>query len=297
MSETGTLLAALERHYIKPSEPLPGGIFLPEVTLGAAGGSRCDALYVGFTSTSGRLLVGHELKVSRSDWLRELDAPGKADPWADQCHAWWVVAPAGIVQSGELPDGWGLMEPPSARGHRFTVRRPAQVHKDRDPNWTAVRSILARADTLRANAISRATREAGAKAQAAVDARAEQLHQVRMRQQPDLELLRARLASIEDALGARIVSDDAARTERLGSYVDGRHRRALTLADLRVIGEAVRAGRDLRMVLEELAQPWVTPVANARQLLEGLDTAIRAVQDAARRQAEDVPESASAVSA
>lgn len=28
---TGELLALLRRHYIKPSQPLPGGVFLPEV--------------------------------------------------------------------------------------------------------------------------------------------------------------------------------------------------------------------------------------------------------------------------
>lgn len=75
---TDGLLERLERHYIKPGEPLAGGVFLPEVGINGGGSSRCDAIYVGFTSTSGRMLVGHELKVSRADWRRELDQPGKA---------------------------------------------------------------------------------------------------------------------------------------------------------------------------------------------------------------------------
>lgn len=78
---TEELLARLQRHYIKPGEQFPGGIFLPEVGWNGRSGGRVDALYVGFTSTSGRRLVGHELKVSRSDWRHELDQPGKADGW------------------------------------------------------------------------------------------------------------------------------------------------------------------------------------------------------------------------
>ena len=66
----------LERHYIKPGPLLPPGIFLPEVGWNPAGGASgraggCDAIWVGFTTTSGRILVGHELKVSRADWLND----------------------------------------------------------------------------------------------------------------------------------------------------------------------------------------------------------------------------------
>ena len=51
MSETATLLALLQRHYIKPGLDLPGGIFLPEVGWNGggpgAGSGGCDAIYVG----------------------------------------------------------------------------------------------------------------------------------------------------------------------------------------------------------------------------------------------------------
>lgn len=151
MTTTGELLGRLQRHYIKPSVPLPGGVFIDEVTYGGAGGSRCDALYVGFTSTSGRMLVGHELKVSRADWRHELDQPGKADRWADQCHAWYVVAPStDIVPAEEVPHGWGLMVLDTRSKTRMKTAVKAQVHADRQPSWTAARSIVSRMDTLRA---------------------------------------------------------------------------------------------------------------------------------------------------
>jgi len=53
---------------------------------------------------------GHEIKVSRSDWLAELRDPSKAEAFARYCHHWWlVVADKSIVHAGELPDTWGLL--------------------------------------------------------------------------------------------------------------------------------------------------------------------------------------------
>lgn len=147
---TQALLAQLHRHYIKPGTALPGGIFLPEVGIngGVGAGNRCDAVYVGFTATSGRLLVGHELKVSRADWLHELDRPSKADFWADACHEWWLVVPdPSIVHSWELPAGWGLMSPSRRTTTRMQVHTRATRKEQHTPSWDAVRSIMARQDT------------------------------------------------------------------------------------------------------------------------------------------------------
>lgn len=51
---------------------------------------------------------GHEVKVSRSDWLRELADPSKAETFAQHMHHWWLVATPGVVRD-DLPDGWGLL--------------------------------------------------------------------------------------------------------------------------------------------------------------------------------------------
>ncbi|MFV8266458.1 hypothetical protein ACNQR9_25915 [Mycolicibacterium peregrinum] len=53
---------------------------------------------------------GHEVKVSRSDWLTELKDPAKAEAFKRYMHHWWLVVPdTSIVKPGELPDGWGLL--------------------------------------------------------------------------------------------------------------------------------------------------------------------------------------------
>lgn len=163
---TAELRDRLQRHYIKPGADLPGGVFLHEVGWNGLTAGGCDAIYVGFTSTSGRLLVGHELKVSRADWVKELSSPGKADGWADQCHQWWlVVSDPAIVREGELPEGWGLMVPGRSKTRMDVQVRPA-TKRDHVPGWLAVRSVIARQDTLRAQAIVQARQ----KAQANVDA-------------------------------------------------------------------------------------------------------------------------------
>jgi hypothetical protein len=66
---------------------------------------------------------GHEVKVSRSDWLTELRDPEKSVQWRGWCNYWWlVVADATIVHPGELPAGWGLLV---ATGTRLVARHKA----------------------------------------------------------------------------------------------------------------------------------------------------------------------------
>lgn len=65
-------------------------------------------------------LHGHEIKVSRSDWLTELRDPTKAEAFRPYCTHWWlVVADAAIVRD-DLPDGWGLLV---MQGSRLVARR------------------------------------------------------------------------------------------------------------------------------------------------------------------------------
>jgi len=103
------LRSRLQRHYIKPGQELAGGVFLPEVQ---SPGSyrRCDAIYVGFYRSRGTYIDGHEIKVSRSDWLHELDQIDKAEWWFSHTHRWWLVVPdLTVAKPEELPPGWGLM--------------------------------------------------------------------------------------------------------------------------------------------------------------------------------------------
>lgn len=66
--------------------------------------------YPGHPYGSSLAFHGHEVKVSRSDWLRELADLSKSETFKRHMHHWWLVVPdASIVRDGELPVGWGLM--------------------------------------------------------------------------------------------------------------------------------------------------------------------------------------------
>lgn len=66
--------------------------------------------YPGTPYGAALALHGHEVKVSRGDWLTELRNPAKSETIKRYMHHWWlVVSDDGIVKSGELPDGWGLL--------------------------------------------------------------------------------------------------------------------------------------------------------------------------------------------
>lgn len=69
-----------------------------------------DFMAVDMFPSTGNAIHGHEVKVSRSDWLSELKKPEKAEVFLDLVDYWWlVVSDAKIVKDGELPHGWGLM--------------------------------------------------------------------------------------------------------------------------------------------------------------------------------------------
>jgi hypothetical protein len=242
------LLARLRRHYLPP-QPMPGGIFVHEVAFNGAQGSRCDAIYVGFTSASGRRLVGHEIKVSRADWRHELDQPGKADAWHDQCHEWWIVAPSTeVVPPAELPAGWGLMVPNPRTKTRMDKIVRAEVKKIQ-PSWNAVRSVMARAETLMRADIA-----------AEVDKRIE----AKERQYRD-DLAAARRAACSLARE----HDELADIKETLGLDEWRAR-----DDLKIAVAAVRESRDLRDALRHLTDGYV---------LRSLRQAVSAVEDEARK--------------
>jgi hypothetical protein len=111
------VLDVLALRYGQRSGNGPAWAFVPHVRNGAGwggstgyGGLRtCNALALSMYTSTGFALIGHEVKVSRSDWLRELKDPSKAGAFRRYCERWWLVAPDGVADPGEMPAGWGLL--------------------------------------------------------------------------------------------------------------------------------------------------------------------------------------------
>lgn len=71
---------------------------------------------------------GFEIKVHRSDWLREMANPVKARPWIETCQRFYFAAAPGVIRWGEVERvfptvGWIEV------GSRVTVRREAVVNE------------------------------------------------------------------------------------------------------------------------------------------------------------------------
>lgn len=82
---------------------------VPQGTGGSAG-RNADAVAMNMYPSRGLRVHGVEVKASRSDWLRELKNPAKAEAIARFCDHWWIAAAPNIVRIDELPHTWGLLE-------------------------------------------------------------------------------------------------------------------------------------------------------------------------------------------
>lgn len=101
-----------------------------------------DAIVVDLWPSSGNLIHGVEVKVSRSDWLTELRDPEKAEAFRPYCDHWWLAVPDAAIVRDDLPDGWGLLV--VGRDGRLRQRRAAP-RLDRQPMPFGMTAALLRA--------------------------------------------------------------------------------------------------------------------------------------------------------
>jgi len=84
-----------------------------------------DAIVMDLYPSSGMNMSGFEFKMSRQDFINELQNPGKHKKIADHCNSWWlIVGDKDIIKEGELPDSWGLMIP---RGDKLIIKKHAPI--------------------------------------------------------------------------------------------------------------------------------------------------------------------------
>lgn len=134
--------------------------FIEEVrnAAGFEANRSCDAIAMGLWPSRGLHLHGHEIKASRSDWLKELQDPDKSEAFAKHCHYWWICAGRGLVKLEELPATWGLLEP---GGVGLKVRRPATAMEPQPLTYGFLACLLRR--SLQQDEVQKAVREAHAK--------------------------------------------------------------------------------------------------------------------------------------
>lgn len=267
------LLEMLHRHHglTGPAEQWAGGTLVAEVSPNgpATTSRRADAVYIGYTSASGRRLVGYEIKTSRSDWRREIArAADKADFWADQCHEWWiVVSDPAIVKDDELPHGWGLMSPPTGTDHRMTIHVRAHLKRDHTPSWDAVRAIMSRLETLRAATVKKQLWHIEQEIRRTV--RQEVEAELAKRRGPDAAELQRRLNLLENALGVHVDWGDK-RLGRPGVDIDHFVR----------LGAAAREYGGVVHAVEAITGRFANPIAAVRNQLDYLERELNQLRDA-----------------
>lgn len=91
--------------------PQPAWTVLAELRDGtgfSTRGQSCDAMAFGTWPSRGLQIIGFEFKTYRSDWLRELKNPQKAEKFSGYCDQWWLVTGSdGVAKLEEIPASWG----------------------------------------------------------------------------------------------------------------------------------------------------------------------------------------------
>lgn len=115
-------------------------------------------LWGGYGVDRGPKLNGHEVKISRADWLAEIKDPEKAESFARYCDYWWlVIADKMMVREGELPWSWGLMVP---YGRSLRVVKQAEKRIP-DPMPRSLQATLTRAVTKTTIRLTRGASDGG----------------------------------------------------------------------------------------------------------------------------------------
>ncbi len=100
-----------------------------------------------FTSTAP--LTTNEIKISRSDWLHELDQIDKAEWWFSHTHRWWLVVPdLTVAKPEELPPGWGLMVVNPRTKVRMDVVVRAEL-REAEIDMDLLLEVVKKQDTMR----------------------------------------------------------------------------------------------------------------------------------------------------
>jgi exonuclease VII small subunit len=194
----------------------PHWIFLREFRNGTGftASRSADALAVGLYQSRGQLSIGFEVKISRSDWLRELRDADKAEEICKFCDHWNILVPdISIVHLDELPTTWGLIV---ASGQRLKTIKSAPRLPAKPVSRNFMASIIKRAVDSAVRPYITTKEE---KVQRAEDDGFERGKQLADRAVAKLEALQAQVRQFESSSGIQIAP----------------------YQDMRKLGDAVRA--------------------------------------------------------
>jgi hypothetical protein len=219
-------------------------------------GRRLDVLVVSLWRSRGYELDGVEIKVSLSDWKRELAEAAKADWWWNHVHRFWVAVPAEITSKvrADLPTGWGLL---SCTPEASTIVVNPDKHSAVPLSWGTTIGLIRAASGAGLNALTHAESRGYQRGTDAAQHKAEQsTGDARLRE--SIGVLTAKVAAFENASGLDIgkcwSDQDASRLGRLVKVVETCQSDPLNLAKM-LTNQATqieRQAQSLRTTAESL---------------------------------------------
>lgn len=102
-----------------------------------------DAWIISCFPSSGLVRTAIEIKISRSDFTRELKQPMKRDSALRLCNEFYFAAPKNLIGESELPDEAGLIEVDPLTG-KATVKHDAPYRETSPATWAFVASLARR---------------------------------------------------------------------------------------------------------------------------------------------------------
>jgi hypothetical protein len=178
--------------------PSPAHVRIPAVRNGTGYARKrnrtADGIVFSVYPSRGLWMAGVEIKVSRSDWKKELADAEKADEISKYCHAWYVAAPVDVVPVNEVPLPWGLIECTAATAK--IVKKPKHIAKPTPLDILLVASIFRSVEScvVPVGSVNERVKEAVTKATEAARSRVEL----------ELERLREVVKEFERTSGIRL---------------------------------------------------------------------------------------------
>jgi len=132
--------------FLRAKYPAPEWVFFDELRLGTGYGQtveqRIDAWAMNTWPSKGFLKIAFEVKVYRSDFLKELSDPYKRKPALSISNQFYFIGPKGIIGKYEIPDECGLMDmlPDGA----IKITKSAPERKTNEPSWSFLASLARR---------------------------------------------------------------------------------------------------------------------------------------------------------
>ena len=134
---------------LKLSYPDPEWLLIPEMRMGTGYGGyrekRLDAWAINTYPSTGHTKIAFEIKVYRSDFLKEISNPEKRIPGMTVSDYFYFVTLEDVAKPEEIPDdcGWIIVK------DKAYTKKKAPLHNCEAPNWSFIASLFRRVDPLR----------------------------------------------------------------------------------------------------------------------------------------------------